>query len=155
MAKQNKILRILKLLQGKKDLWKWFLIIAKNLLKGSIPVDKQTQRFIEIHQDDLKTIADKKVNEDIRLKAILKRGGAGFFGGVIIRNLLKWNLNEERIAQLKKSKLKSVVGANLNPGWMTREKRRKKKLKKKDFVMAPSFRKYSPDWVLMQVDLYR
>lgn len=100
MARQNKILRLLKLLQGEKDpqkrqeiielsrktLLKWFLIRAKNLLKGSIPVDKQTQRFIEKHRDDLKTIADKKFNKDNGLKAILKRG-AVFLGGVIIRNL--------------------------------------------------------------------
>lgn len=77
---------------------KWFLIRAKNLLKGSIPVDKQTQRFIEKHRDDLKTIADKKFNKDNGLKAILKRGGDVFLGGVIIRNLLQCNLNKERIA---------------------------------------------------------
>lgn len=167
MARQNKILRLLKLLQGERDpqkrqeiielsrktLLKWFLIGAKNLLRGSIPVDKQTQRFIEKHREDLKTIADKKANEDNRLKAILKRGGAGFLGGVIIRNLLKWNLNKERIAKPKKRKLKSVVGVNLNPGWMTREK--KKKLKKKDFVKTPPFRKDLPNWVQEQVDLYR
>lgn len=68
---------------------KWCLIGAKNLLRGSIPVNKQTQRFIEKYREDLKTIADKKANEDNRLKAILKQGGAGFLGGVIIRNLLK------------------------------------------------------------------
>lgn len=33
---------------------KWFLIGAKKLLKGSIPVDKQTQRFIEKHRDERK-----------------------------------------------------------------------------------------------------
>lgn len=101
----------------------------------------------------MKTIADKKVNEDNRLKAILKRGGAGFLGGIIIRNLLKWNLNKEIIAKPKKKrKLKSVVGVNLNTVWMTREK---KKLKKKDFVMTPPCRKDLPDWVQEQVDLYR
>lgn len=165
MARQNKILRLLKLLQGernpqkrqeiielsRKTLLKWFLIGAKNLLGGSIPIDKQTQRFIEKHREDLKTIADKKANEDNRLKAILKRGGAGFLGGVIIRNLLKWNLNKERIVKPKKRKLKSVV-VNLNPGWMSREK---KKLKKKDFVKTPPFRKDLPDWVQEQVDLHR
>uniref|UniRef100_K1QA51 Uncharacterized protein n=1 Tax=Magallana gigas TaxID=29159 RepID=K1QA51_MAGGI len=148
MARQNKVLRLLKLSYGEKDpqkrqdiielsrktLMKWFLIEAKNLLKGTIPVDKQTQWFIEKHQDDLKVIADKKVNEDNRLKVVLKRGGAGFLGGVIIRNLLKWNLKKENIAQTGKSKSRKVI---------------KKNLSKKDF------RKDLPDWVQEQVDLYR
>lgn len=37
-----------------KTLMKLFLIGAKKLLKGSIPVDKQTQRFIEKHRDERK-----------------------------------------------------------------------------------------------------
>lgn len=61
---------------------------AKNLLKGVIPINKQTQRFIDKHREDLSVIANKKVNDDNRIKAILKRGGAGFVGGVIIRHLL-------------------------------------------------------------------
>lgn len=88
---------------SRKTLLKWFSIGAKNLLRGSIPVDKQTQRFIEKHRGDLKTIADKKANEDHRLKAILKRGGAGCLGGVIISNFFKWNSNKERIAKPKKT----------------------------------------------------
>lgn len=154
MAGQNKILRLLKLLYGEKNpekrqeiielsrktLMKWFLIGANNLLKGSIPVDKQTQRFIEKHREDLKVIADKKANEDNRLKAVLKRGGAGFLGGVIIRNLLKWNMKKEKIAKPRKSKSKKAIT---------------KKLSKKDFVKTPSLRKDLPDWVQEQVDLYR
>lgn len=97
---------------GRKALMKWFLAGAKNLLKGVIPIHKQTQRFIDKHRDDLSVIANKKVNDDNRIKAILKRGGAGFVGGVIIRHLLKWNLANTRTAKPKKRRLKSVV---INP----------------------------------------
>lgn len=70
-------------------LMKWFLIGAKNLLKGTIPTDKQTQKFIERHQEELKVIGNKHANEKARIQAILKRGGAGFLEGVNIRNKLK------------------------------------------------------------------
>lgn len=68
---------------------KWFLIGAKNLLKGTIPIDKQTQKFIERHKEEFKVIGNKQANEKARIQAILKRGGAGFLEGVIIRNKLK------------------------------------------------------------------
>jgi hypothetical protein len=158
MAGQKKILRLLKLLQGEKDpekrqeiielsrktLLKWFLIGAKNLLKGTIPIDKQTQRFIDKHREDLSVIADKHVNDDNRLKAILKRGGAGFLGGVIIRHLLKWNLSKERIAKPRKSKAKSKS-----------KKKITQKLNIKDFVKTAPLRKDLPDWIQEQVDLHR
>lgn len=158
MAGQKKILRLLKLLQGEKDpekrqeiielsrktLLKWFLIGAKNLLKGTIPIDKQTQRFIDKHREDLSVIADKHVNDDNRLKAILKRGGAGFLGGVIIRHLLKWNLSKERIAKPRKSKAKSKS-----------KKKITQKLNIKDFVKTAPLRKDLPDWIQKQVDLHR
>lgn len=97
---------------------KWFLAGAKNLLKGVIPIKKQTQRFIDKHREDLSVIANKKVNDDNRIKAILKRGGAGFVGGVIIRHLLKWNLAKIRTAKPKERRLRNVV---INPKPLKRE----------------------------------
>lgn len=88
---------------------KWFLVRAKNLLKGTIPIDKQTQRFIDKHREDLSVIANKKVNEDNRSKAILKRDGAGFFGGVIIRHLLKWNLSKSRYAKPREARTPALI----------------------------------------------
>lgn len=73
-------------------------------MKGVIPINKQTQRFIDTHREDLKVIATKKVNDDNRIRAILKRGGAGFIGGVSIRHLLKWNLAKARTAKPRKKK---------------------------------------------------
>lgn len=77
-------------------------------------------------------IVDKKVNEDNRLKVVLKRGGVGFLGGVIICNLLKWNMKKEKIVKFRKSKFKKVII---------------KKLSKKDFVKIFFFRKDLFDWV--------
>lgn len=71
-------------------------------MKGVIPINKQSQRFIDKHREDLRVIANKKVNDDNRIRAILKRGGAGFIGGVIIRHLLKWNLAKARTAKPRK-----------------------------------------------------
>lgn len=82
-------------------LMKWFLIGAKNLLKGTIPTDKQTQKVIERHQEELKVIGNKHANEKARIQAILKRGGAGFLEGVNIRNKLKYELPREGYAKPK------------------------------------------------------
>lgn len=108
----------------RKALMKWFLDGAKNLLKRVIPINKQTQRFIDKHREDLSN--NKKVNEDNRIKAILKRDGAGFVRGVIIRHLSKWNLAKTRTAQPQKRRLKSVVIYPKAPktskspsGWLT------------------------------------
>lgn len=54
--------------------------------------NKQTECFIDKHRKDLRVIANKKVNDDNRIRAILKREEAGFIGGGVIRHLLKWNL---------------------------------------------------------------
>lgn len=98
----KKLLRLLKRLQrernpdkrsekasGRKALMKWFLVGARNLLKGIIPVNKQVQQFIDKHRQEMSIISNKESGEDDWRQAILKRGGAGFVSGVIIRHLLK------------------------------------------------------------------
>lgn len=57
----------------------------------------------------MSVIVNKYVNDDNRLKVILKWGGVGFLGGVIICYLLKWNLSKERIVKFRKSKVKSKL----------------------------------------------
>ena len=75
---------------GRQSLLKWFGMGAKNLLSGTIPVTKPTATLIQKNADHLKIIADPKADEEAKKTAILKRGGAGFLGGVIIRSLLQW-----------------------------------------------------------------
>jgi hypothetical protein len=81
---------------GRKALLNWFAMGARNLLRGVLPVNKVTQRFIHSHRQELSTIADKNADEGERKKAILKRGGAGFLGGTIIRHLFKWETQKKK-----------------------------------------------------------
>ena len=76
---------------GRKALLNWFAMGARNLIKGILPINKQTKKFINNHRQDLRIIADQSASDEDRKTAILKRGGAGFLGGVIIRHLFKWN----------------------------------------------------------------
>ena len=69
---------------GRKALMRWFLVGAKNLLKGVIPLNRRDEQFLTRHRADLKIISSSRFSNDDRKKALLKRGGAGFLGGVII-----------------------------------------------------------------------
>jgi hypothetical protein len=68
----------------------WFTTGFQNLFPGVLPLNKVTERFIHLHRQELSGIADKNANEVGRKKAILKRVGAAFLGGTIIRHLFKW-----------------------------------------------------------------
>ena len=45
---------------------------------------KQTQKFMDRHQDDVRKLARAIVDPEVKCSIILKPGGGGFFGGVII-----------------------------------------------------------------------
>jgi hypothetical protein len=81
---------------GRKPLLNWFAMVARNLLRGVLPVNKVTERFIHSHRQELSTIADKNADEGERKKAILKRSGAGFLSGTIIRHLFKWETQKKK-----------------------------------------------------------
>ena len=89
---------------GRRTLMRWFLVGAKNLLKGVIPLTKRDEQFVARHREDLRIIGSKRFSDEDRKKALLKRGVAGFLGGVIIRHLLKWDESK------KKKKEKSSGG---------------------------------------------
>ena len=75
---------------GRKALLKWFLVGARNLLKRVIPLNKRDQNFVSKHREDFQIISNAQASDEERKKALLKRGGAGFLGGTIIRHLQKW-----------------------------------------------------------------
>jgi hypothetical protein len=58
----------------RKALLNWF--VMQNLLRGVLPINKVTERFIHSHRQELS--ADKNAYEGERKKAILKRSVAGF-----------------------------------------------------------------------------
>ena len=104
---------------GRRALLNWFAMGARNLLRGVLPGNKITQRFIHSHRQELSVIADKKANEEERKKAILKRGGAGFLGGTIIRHLFKWDTGRKG-RQPKKTKKPRAKKAKKTVGEKTR-----------------------------------
>ena len=65
------------------------------------------------HQDDVRKLASAIVDPEVKRSIILKPGGGGFFGGVIIRSLIRWDGNKlirkfNKKAKPKKPKQKSV-----------------------------------------------
>ena len=55
------------------------------------------------HQNDVRKLASEIVGPEVKRSSILKPGGGGFFGGVIIRSLIRW----DGIKLLRKSNKKT------------------------------------------------
>jgi hypothetical protein len=81
---------------GRKALLNSFVMGGRNLLREVLSVNKVSERFIHSHRQEMSTIADKNADVGERKKAILKRGGAGFLGGTIIRHLFKWETQKKK-----------------------------------------------------------
>ena len=58
------------------------------------------------HQDDVQKLASTIVDPEVKRSIILKPGGGGFFGGVIIRSLIRWDGNKLMRKFNKKTKPK-------------------------------------------------
>ena len=58
------------------------------------------------HQDDVRKLASAIVDLEVKRSIILKPGGGGFFGGVIIRSLIRWDGNKLMRTFNKKTKPK-------------------------------------------------
>ena len=71
---------------GLIEMIKLFTLAARKIVQGKMKLPKQTQKFMDRHQDDVRKLASAIVKHSI----ILKPGGGGFFGGVIIRSLIRW-----------------------------------------------------------------
>ena len=61
---------------------------------------------MERHQDDVRKLASAIVHPEVKRSIILKPGGGGFFGGVIIRSLIQWDGNKLMRKSNKKTKPK-------------------------------------------------
>ena len=82
--------------EGRKSLLNWFGMGATNMINGSMPMTKPTEKFVKRHFDILRAIADRNTDPEVKRRLILKRGGAGFLGGVIIRNMMQWPQRDNR-----------------------------------------------------------
>ena len=87
----NKHAREALLKAGLKEILKWFSLAAQNIIEDKIKLPKQTAAYISKHKEDVRKLTDPLISEDDKRRIILKPGGGGFLGGVIIRSLLRWN----------------------------------------------------------------
>ena len=74
---------------GLIEMIKWFSLAARKIVQGKMKLPKQTKKFMDRHQDDVRKLASAIVDPEVKRSIILKPGGGGFFGGVIIRSLVR------------------------------------------------------------------
>ena len=80
-------------------LLQWFKLAANHLLEGNIkPLHAQHRKWVERNRDTLKQLTNNIPSKD-KLALVMKKGGQGFFGGVLIRILVRW---KERLQQSRR-----------------------------------------------------
>ena len=141
----NKHAREALLKAGLKEILKWFTLAAKNIVGHKIKLPKQTVTYMTKHKDDIHKLANPEIDEEVKRKIILKPGGGGFLGGVIIRSLLRWDgektarkfgVDKQRKKPSKKRNDRYVIDERFitmrkKPRNKTKTKTKKKDLKKK------------------------
>ena len=100
---------------GLVEMIKWFSLAARKILEGKMKLSKQTQKFMDRHKDDVKKLASAVVDPEIKRSIILKPGGGGFFGGTIIRSLIRWDGNKLTRKFGKKVQLRNRLRKLRNP----------------------------------------
>ena len=68
---------------GLIEMIKWFSLAARKIVQ-EMKLPKQTQKFMDRHQDDVRKLASAIVDPEVKRSIILKPEGGGIFGGVII-----------------------------------------------------------------------
>ena len=56
-------------IRARKALMKWFLVGARNLLKGVIPLNKRDRQFVVRHRQDFDVICHSQASDEERKKA--------------------------------------------------------------------------------------
>ena len=72
--KREEIIRL-----GRKALTKWFLVGARNLLKGVIVLNKRDQQFLARHRQDFDVISNSQASDEERKKTSSREDGPGFY----------------------------------------------------------------------------
>ena len=99
---------------GLIEMIKWFSLAARKITEGKMKLPKQTQRFMDKHKEDVRKLVNPILDLNVKRNIILKPGGGGFLGGVIIRSLIRWDGNKlmrksRRRRSLPKKKTKSKL----------------------------------------------
>ena len=98
---------------GLAEMIKWFSLAARKIIEGKMKLPKQTKNFMDRHTDDVRKLASAMTDPEVKRSIILKPGGGGFLGGVIIRSLIRWDgtkLLRRKRSSPKKSKSKTKKG---------------------------------------------
>lgn len=112
-----------------KEVLRWFTVTARQLLQGIIHIPHQTKRFFDRNKVALTQLADPRIDTQIKKQIILKPGGSGSLGGVIIRSLLKWDPNAPKDHPKKKKKAKRTP-TKKNKGAKSKTQKKKSPQKK-------------------------
>ena len=113
-----------------KEVLRWFTVTARQLLQGIIHIPHQTKRFFDRNKVALTQLADPRIDTQTKKQIILKPGGSGSLGGVIIRSLLKWDPNAPKV-HLPKTKVKRSPKKKKSNGGKTKSQKKKSPQKKK------------------------
>lgn len=94
-------------------LLQWFKLAAHHLLEGNIqPLHKQHEKWVERNRDMLKVLIAKAPMAQ-KMEVLMRPGGRGFLGGILIRILLTWKKRLEKERSSKKFSKKSISKKNL------------------------------------------
>ena len=92
---------------GLIEMIKWFSLAARKIIEGKMKLPQQTQTFMDRHQNDVRKLASAIVDPETKRSIILKPGGGGFLGGVIIRSLIRWDGN--KLMRRKHTILRKII----------------------------------------------
>ena len=119
---------------GLAEMIKWFSLAARKIIEGKMKLPKQTKNFMDRHKDDVRKLASAMTDPEVKRSIILKPGGGGFFGGVIIRSLIRWDgtkLLRRKRSTPKKSKSKKRPAKKskkrINDKFVTKRRNKKSK----------------------------